>query len=179
MTVVVGGPSPQLTPYTTPWDSTLSLRLGWVVAGWERAGIAACDVADAEAELVAACWAAIAAASDTPPPGRPGLVLVDRAWGQVRTIRRRDRRRDSRLVALPDGVPVVVACGGWGRPSLEVLAGEVTGAVTAGRLGLRPARAVYLTRVAGLSTGEAGARLGCGAATLRTMRARAEHALAA
>ena len=153
-------------------------RLGWVVAGWARAGVAPSDVADLESELVAACWAAIVAAADgdSPPPDRPGLVLVDRAWSQVRTGRRRQRRHDTHDVPLPADLP---AAARDGRPVLEVLAGEVTGAVTSGRLGLRPARAVYLTRVAGWSTIEAGGLLGCGAASLRTLRARAEHALAA
>ncbi|MDQ6613420.1 MAG: hypothetical protein M3083_01300, partial [Actinomycetota bacterium] len=75
--------------------------------------------------------------------------------------------------------PLPAVASDRGRPTLEVLAAEVTGAVVADRLGLRAARAVYLTRVSGLSTVEAGRLLGCGPGVLRVSRARAERRLAA
>jgi hypothetical protein len=157
----------------------LAGRLGWVVGRWAAAGMPEAVLADAEAELVAACWAAIAACVDGRPPDRPGLVLVDRAWEAVRAGRRRDRRRHDRCSPLPLDTPQAPAAVSVGRPVLEVLAGEVTDAVRQGRLGLGGARAVYLTRVSGLSTAEAGAVLGCGAGVLRAVRSRAERRLAA
>jgi hypothetical protein len=167
------GPGDEWAPLTVL--AGLSGRLGWVVAGWARAGMAAVDLFDAEAELVACCWAAISS-WEGPPPGCPGLALVDRAWQEVRVVRRRQRRRDSRLCPLPPDVPAVAAVE---RSTLEVLAGQVTDAVVGDRLALRPAQAVYLTRVAGLSTVDAGALLGCSPGVVRVIRARAERRLAA
>jgi hypothetical protein len=152
----------------------LADRLGWVVARWARAGMPAAVLVDAEAELVAACWAAIAACAGV-PPDRPGLVLVDRAWETVRSGRRRLRRRDDRHAPLTVEVPAASS----GRPVLEVLAGEVTDAVRHGRLTQGAGRVLYLTRVSGLSTAEAGRLLGCGAGVVRVWRCRAEHRLAA
>jgi hypothetical protein len=154
----------------------LADRLGWVVSGWARGGMPAAVLADAEAELVGACWAAIATFAGGPPPGRPGLVLVDRAWETVRTGRRRQRRLEDRLVSLPVEVPAAAA---GPRPALEVLAGVITDAVSTGRLSVPAARAVYLTRVAGLPTAEAADLLGCGPGVLRAVRSRAERRLAA
>jgi hypothetical protein len=74
----------------------LADRLAWVIAGWARAGMAHDVVADAEAELVAACWSAIASWDDGPESGPAGLVLVERAREQVRVGRRRQRRHDAR-----------------------------------------------------------------------------------
>jgi hypothetical protein len=153
----------------------LADRLAWVVTRWARAGIPMSVLADAEAELVAACWAAVAAC-DGVPPDRPGLALVDRAWETVRTGRRRARHHDDRTTVLPVDIPAAAVSG---RPVLELLAAAVTDAVVAGRLTVPAARAVYLTRVSGLSTVEAGRVLGCGAGALRVVRSRAEHRLAA
>jgi hypothetical protein len=151
-------------------------RLGWVVAGWARAGLPPWELADAEAELVARCWAAIAACGQGPPPCRPGLVLVDAAWEQVRAGRQRQRRYGARCCPMPTDLPAVTDAG---LPVLDRLAVRVTEAVLDDRLSLRQARAVYLTRVAGLSTLEAGELLGCGPGVLRVMRSRAERRLAA
>jgi hypothetical protein len=156
----------------------LADRLGWVVSGWARGGMPAAVLADAEAELVGACWAAIASLAGGPPPGRPGLVLVDRAWETVRTGRRRQRRLEDRLVSWPVAVAAAAAAVGP-RPALEVLAGVITDAVSTGRLSVPAARAVYLTRVAGLPTAEAADLLGCGPGVLRAVRSRAERRLAA
>jgi DNA-directed RNA polymerase specialized sigma24 family protein len=103
------------------------------------------------------------------------LVLVDRAWETVRAGRRRQRRLEGRLVSWPVEVPAAAGP----RPALEVLAGAITDAVGAGRLSVPAARAVYLTRVAGVSTAEAGRMLGCGPGVLRAVRSRAERRLAA
>jgi DNA-directed RNA polymerase specialized sigma24 family protein len=154
----------------------LAERLRWVVTGWARAGLPPWELADAEAELVARCWTAIAACGQGPPPGRPGLALVDVAWQSVRVSRQRQRRQDALLCPLPADLPEVAH---GGRPTLEVLAGQVTEAVVEDRLALRPAQAVYLTRVSGLSTVEAGRLLGCRPGVLRMVRSRAERRLAA
>jgi DNA-directed RNA polymerase specialized sigma24 family protein len=150
-------------------------RLAWVVRRWARAGMSPTVLADAEAELVAACWSAIAAWGDERPPDRPGLVLVDRAWETVRVGRRRDRRHGDRHVAWPEEMPAVAA----GRSGLELLAGQVSDGFRDGGLGLRAARAVYLTRVSGLSTVEAGQLLGCRPDVVRVLRSRAQHRLTA
>jgi len=155
----------------------LADRLGWVVARWAAAGMPPATLADAEAELVAECWAAIAACTGARPPDRPGLVLVDRAWETVRAGRRRDRRRHDRCCPLP--VETTAAASSPGRPVLEVLAGQVTDAVVDRRLNIPSARAVYLTRVSGLSTAEAGLVLGCAPGVLRAVRSRAGRRLAA
>jgi DNA-directed RNA polymerase specialized sigma24 family protein len=55
----------------------------------------------------------------------------------------------------------------------------VTAAVTERQVPLRQAQAVYLTRVAGWSTTEAGRLLGCDPAVVRVLRARAAARLAA
>jgi RNA polymerase sigma-70 factor (ECF subfamily) len=154
----------------------LADRLASVVSGWARGGMPAAVLADAEAELVGACWAAIADFAGGPPPGRPGLVLVDRARETVRAGRRRQRRLEDRLVPWPVADPAAAAGPG---PALEVLAGAITDAVAAGRLSVPAARAVYLTRVAGLPTAEAAELLGCGSGVLRAVRSRAERRLAA
>jgi hypothetical protein len=152
----------------------LADRLGWVVSGWARGAMPAAVLADAEAELVGACWSAIATFAGGPPPGRPGLVLVDRAWETVRAGRRRQRRLEDRLVSWPVEVPAAGP-----RPALEVLATAITDAVGTGRLSVEAARAVYLTRVAGLPTAEAADLVGCGPGVLRAVRSRAERRLAA
>jgi hypothetical protein len=131
---------------------------------------------DIEAELVALCWTVIAGCFGGPPPMRPGLALADRAWQIVRAGRRRDRRRQSRSCPLTVDVP---ADSGGGRPGLEMLSGGVSDAVRHGELGLRPSRSVYLTRVVGQSTVEAGELLGYQAGVLRAVRSRAERTLAA
>ena len=153
----------------------LADRLGWVVAGWARAGMPAAELADAEAELEAACWTAIVGCGQGPPPTRPGLALVDAAWAEVRSARRRQRRHDAQLCPLPESLPVATA----GRPGLELLASAVVEAVIEDALPLRQARALYLTRVAGLSTADASELLGCGPAVVRVLRCRAAQRLAA
>ncbi len=158
----------------------LSRRLGWIVAGWKRAGVPPADLPILEADLVSECWAAVAvtartmAGGDDPPP-RPTPAIVQTAWEQVRGPRRRQLRHAARQeTSTPDRpapAPTV--------PAGEQLAEVVVSAVRSGRLSLTGARLVYATRVAGWSVIETAERLDCSPQSVRTRRARAEHRLAA
>ena len=164
--------------------AALAPRLSWIAAGWARHPGARPHLDDMEAELLAECWAATTDPGRLPPGPRPGLAIVDRAWGQVRDRRTRQRRNDALLEPLhPDttlrtkrdtagGVTASV-------PALEVLACEVNEAVTSGVLTLAAARALYLTRVSGMSTAEAANAMGTDPATVRALRSRAARRLSA
>ena len=172
--------------------AALAPRLSWIVACWARHPDARRDLDDMEAELLAECWAATTDPGRLPPGPRPGLAIVDRAWGRVRDRRTRNRRTEALLEPLhPDTTPRTArgttprttrdTAGGVAAtvPALEVLAGEVNQAVTSGILSLRSARALYLTRVSGLSTADAAAVMGIDPATVRALRSRAARRLTA
>lgn len=163
--------------------AVLAPRLGWIVAGWARHGATIDDVRDLEADLVAAALDAFRAARAGPPPDRPGLVLVDRAWAPTRNRRVTDvrrARRQSVAGSQPAADQPAAAAGGDGdgRSGVELLAAAVCGEVAGGRIGVLPARAIYLTRVAGYDTTETAARLATTAGSVRTQRARAARHLA-
>lgn len=160
--------------------AVLARALRSVVSGWAGAGVTRSELSELEAELVAGCWEATVAlagrvAAGHAPPQRPGLWIVDRARDSVRGPRRRQRRAARRHVPLDLAAGRVAA--GPHRPTVELLAGEISRAVRAGRLSGRQAAPVFLTRVAGFAVSETAAWLGCTDAVVRTMRARAEKRL--
>lgn len=163
----------------------LAPRLAWIVRTWARAGVTGADLADAEADLVAECWAQIRTVTNQPPPDRPGLVLVDRAWTRVRDRRVTDRRRAARLtpapVAEPTGDPAAVEAVAHGdqRTGPELLAAAIADARRDGSLPAGPARALFLTRVAGLPTVDAARALATTPASVRMLRSRAATRLTA
>jgi hypothetical protein len=156
----------------------LAPRLSWIVGSWARHPGARSELADLEAELLAECLQAIANPTSGPPPGRPGLALVDRAWSRVRDRRARERRRGAQVEPVSaDHQPSIPS--GDRRPGQVVLASAVTDAFTNGHITLGAARALYLTRVAGLSTRAAAAAMDTDRDSVRALRSRAARRLTA
>src|SRR5579875_3063844 len=59
----------------------LSRRLGWIVAGWKRAGVPASELLTLESDLVSESWIAVATiaraiGSGEDPPPRPVMAIV-------------------------------------------------------------------------------------------------------
>jgi DNA-directed RNA polymerase specialized sigma24 family protein len=159
----------------------LAPRLAWVVRGWAHHGVTPADLADLEADLVAECWSQIrqAMTDGDPDPDRAGLVLVDRARSTVRNRRTTERRRAQRHTTELAQNDQAAGRAGDPRPGLSLLAGAISEAHRAGRLGEAPARALFLTRVVGLSTDEAAQQLGTGPGAIRVLRSRAALRLSA
>jgi DNA-directed RNA polymerase specialized sigma24 family protein len=158
--------------------AVLAPRLDWAVGWWRRAGVPAADLADLEADLIGTCWARVRAAmaSGGQGPDRPGLALVDRARAETRDRRARQRRQTARQVptaTLPDR-PTVTG----GETGIGLLSAVTAAAVTAGTLGMGPARALWLTRVAGYTTAETALLTGTSPGVVRVQRARAVRRLA-
>ncbi len=160
----------------------LSRRLGWIVAGWRRSGVAPAELAVLESDLVSECWAAVASAArdaaqggDLPPS--PAMALVQSGWDRVRAPRRRMLRAQARTVTDANAdragteAPAV--------PAGEELAAVIVSSLRSGQVSVTGARLVYATRVAGWSVTEMADRLGCSPQSVRTRRARAEQRLAA
>jgi len=161
--------------------AALSRHLGSAIAKWRRAGTSATDLAALEADLVSSCWEAVASAAaamtnGSPLPKRLGLALADQAHQAVRNAFRRDLRASARTTSLDQ---VRGHSSSDHPPVAEQLAGEIAGAVRAGRISVSAAAPVLLTRVAGYSTAEAARALSQSPATLRAVRSRAERALVA
>lgn len=158
----------------------LADRLGWVLAGWARAGVATWELPVLGTELVSECWAATAAMASAAAcggavPDRVAWRLVDAAREAVRVPRRRQRRASARLAPITCATPLPAS----GPPGAEVLAAEIADAVGEGRITRVAAVPVFLTRVVGFSVAEAAQRLDCTPAVLRATRSRAERRLAA
>jgi hypothetical protein len=153
----------------------LSPHLSRVVNYWGRHGATRCELVDLEADLVAECWTVIRRVmADGPCPDHPGLALPDRARLAVRNRRTTEIRRAGRTSV--DGPPDV----GWigdPRSSAGLLAAAISEATAAGVLGAGPARAVFLTRVIGLSPTEAATRMGTAPGSVRALRSRGAHRL--
>jgi DNA-directed RNA polymerase specialized sigma24 family protein len=159
--------------------AVLAPRVAWAVRAWVAGGVSGSDVADLEADLVSECWTLIRDLMGGPvPPDRPGLTLVGRSRTTVRDRRDTARRRTARDVfvdaAAETGGP---AAEGDNRSGIEVLADRIVDAHCAMRLTLGPARALYLTRVAGLSTAETAALLATDPGSVRALRSRATRQL--
>lgn len=156
--------------------AVLAPRIGWVVASWVRAGMTAAAVEWWEAELTVAVWTAVRAVMADPagpPLDRPGLDLVDTARATVRIGQRRQRRRSARHTDRPDDLSEGAPTAGDVRPAAVVLGGALVDAYRAGQVGLAPARALWMTRVAGYPTDRAAELLGTSPATVRAWRSRA------
>jgi hypothetical protein len=151
----------------------LAPRLRWIVNGWARQPDARTDLADLEAQLVTEVLAAIVATAGGPEPQCPGLVLVDRAWVRVRDRRIKDRRRSERQVPFDPARPPNPPMATTGQSDAIALAEAVTHAVRQGTVGLGPARALYLSRVVGLTTAETAAALDTNPDVVRALRSRA------
>ena len=161
--------------------AALSRKLSAAVAAWRRGGASVQDLAELEADLVSAAWAEVVSCAAVvnagrEAPARLGLVLVDRGRQSVRVSRRRELRSAARRVST-EGLPDLTAQ--EDRPTAELLATEIAGAVRAGRISAAAAGPVFLTRVVGFSTADAAGRLGCSSAVLRALRSRAERRLVA
>lgn len=156
--------------------AVLAPRLRWVVSGWARRPGCRSELADLEAELVAGCLAIITTPQPGPPPLRPGLAVVDRAWVKVRDRRARDRRRAEHEAPPPEQRPLVASDS---TPGPVLLAGRLNTAVAAGEVTPKEAQSIYLTRVTGLSTSEAAKALGTTPGVIRVLRCRAAERLAA
>lgn len=159
----------------------LSRRLGWIVAGWKRAGVPGSELLTLESDLVSEGWMAVAAiargiGSGEDPPPRPAMAIVQQAWQQVRGPRRRQRRHDARHESSVDQCP---APAGPTVPAGEALAAAIVSAVRSERVSVTGARLVFATRVAGWTVAETAERLGCSTQSVRTRRARAEQRLTA
>ena len=154
-----------------------------VVARWARAGVTGTDLVDLEAELVTACWtyirALMADGGDCPPPDRAALAVVDRAWQKTRDRRVRDRRRNAAYVLTsPQDLEEFDRDANNGPGGMFAALDQVA-AVAARSSSLAPARALWLTSIAGYSTAEAAAVLHTTAGVVRVWRARAASRLMA
>jgi hypothetical protein len=160
--------------------AALSRRLGGVVAAWRRGGASASDLAVLEADLVSECWASVITlaarvASGEGVPPTVAFAIVDRARAAVRAPRLRELRAVERRVGLEDHIGYLA--GDDKALPTEELAKQIGAAVRAGYLSVAAAQPVFLTRVAGYSTSEAGKQLGHSPAVVRALRCRAERAL--
>jgi hypothetical protein len=164
----------------------LGPRVTWVVSRWAAAGVPAGDLADVEADLVTETLTVIRGlmGDPGPPPLRPGLLIVDRAWLAVRDRRRVTTRRhthhdppDTSGTPRPDrgdqGDRGDRGDHGDPRTGADLLAAAISDARTAGTVGAGPARALFLTRGLGLTTIEAAVELGTGPGSVRALRSRA------
>jgi DNA-directed RNA polymerase specialized sigma24 family protein len=150
----------------------LAPRLAVVIARWIRAGVAADDLDDMEADLVVETLALLKSGAGPRPPA----AIADRAWDRTRKSRRRHRTHQSALGHLdevatnptPDRAPAAVTA-----------AAIVIDNYRNGRLSLPAAQALWATGVAGCSCVEAADRLGCAPTAVRARRSRALRALAA
>lgn len=161
--------------------SGLARRLGWVVGGWRRAGVAEVETAVVAADLVAAAWIVTSRMAEEvtrgiPVPDRVGLRLVDEAREMVRVPRRRERRIADLSVPL-DRMPDTATPGDF--VDEESLAAVIAGAVREGKLSRSLAAPVFMTRVAGFGVAETAERLRWSESMVRAMRWRAERRLAA
>ena len=163
--------------------AALAPHLRRVIGRWVRAGVTGADLVDLEADLVTSCWTQIRTvmADGGPPPDRGGLALVDRAWQKTRDRRTRDRRRDARTALtqpdLLERCPNTDNTGDGNGLGGGLAARDLLATLTAPSLSGAPVRALWLTRVAGYSTVEAGAMLGATPGVVRVWRCRAARRL--
>jgi hypothetical protein len=142
-----------------------------IAARWARAGVAAADRSDLEADLLAEVLGQLRQRPVAPPER-----IVALAWARVRMGRQRQLRRLARERALAAAVGLE-APASHGGP--ETAAAVIVDAVRSGRLSIPSARAVYLTGVVGWSASEAASKLGCRPHAVRARRCRAVRLLAA
>jgi DNA-directed RNA polymerase specialized sigma24 family protein len=142
-----------------------------IAVRWARAGVAAADHSDPEADLIAEVLSELRSRS----VGSPERI-VDLAWARVRLSRQRQLRRLVRERELCSARDLVAPAG---RGPAEAAAGVIVDAVRSGRLSVPTARAVYLTGVVGWSASEAASKLGCRPHAVRARRCRAVRLLAA
>jgi DNA-directed RNA polymerase specialized sigma24 family protein len=149
----------------------LAPRLRSIATRWARAGVAAADQSDLEADLIAEVLSELGSRPVASPERIVGL-----AWARVRLSRQRQLRRLVRERELCSAEDLAASAG---RGPAEAAAGVIVDAVRSGRLSVRTARAVYLTGVVGWSASEAASKLGCHPHAVRARRCRAVRLLAA
>jgi DNA-directed RNA polymerase specialized sigma24 family protein len=158
------------------WASQIALAilaplLKSIAARWARAGVAAVDRSDLEADLIAEVLSELRSRPVASPDRIVGL-----AWARVRLSRQRQLRRLAREKELSSARDLAATAG---HGPAEAAAGVIVDAVRTGRLSVPTARAVYMTGVVGWSASEAASKLGCRPDAVRARRCRAVRLLAA
>jgi len=149
----------------------LAARLVLISARWRGGGLAGPDLADAEADLVTECLAALRA-----QPALPARLVVRVAWHRVCGRARTARARSARHVPLPD-VPDYASAPDDSDPHRRLVVG-LAGAVADTTLTCTGAQTVWLASC-GWTGAEAAVVLGCSPAAFRARHARALRALVA